>query len=413
MRAALRTFLMLCLGPVLVLLGGLPSLLQTGQVDLRGWIWPCLMLIPLALFLSLRRGWPYALWAGVGSFGTVLTFNILASSSNAAITDIGGFALVVALVIVAGVCIPRRLWIGLVASAAALTYCWLVREAPLPATPSPRPKLAVVSALPLFWKEGEAGFGARSDAPIITLLRARFDVQPADSPLGTVMRDANALLLAQPRAFSPAEFVALDNWVRDGGHLLLLADPLLRWPSSLPLGDRRRPPSISVMGPLLDHWGLQLLPPASAAEERRILKDGRVLTTMGSSGFAMRPGTSCHVEERGLVARCQIGRGGAVLVADADLIDDRLWLADAAAPQNVRQWSADSAGFVIEELKGGKVEQRRWLRSMADLLIALRWSLLGGIGWAILGCVLLNWICRDRRDYGARFRPTGEASKQE
>ncbi|MCK0533498.1 Gldg family protein [Sphingobium agri] len=406
---ALRTFLMLGLGPVLVVLGGLPSLLQTGQVDLQSWTWPVLMLMPVALLLSLKRGLPYALWAGLGSLGTVLIFDVLAASSYPAIGGVGGLALVAALAVVAGVCLPRRKWTGLAFCAAALFSCWLAREAPLPETPSPRPKLAVISALPLFWKEGEAGFGARSDAPIVTLLRRRFDVQAVDSPLGPAMRDANALLLAQPRVFSPAELVVLDNWVRNGGHVLLLADPLLRWPSSLPLGDRRRPPAVSMIGPLLNHWGLALLPPVAVAEERRILEDGRVLTTMGSSGFALQPGTSCHIEEEGLAARCAIGRGNAVLVADADLIDDRLWLADAAAPLDARHWSADSPGFVIEALDGGMVEGRRWLRSAADLVMALRWSILVGIGWAILGSVFLGWFYRDDRVRDISSHPPWEA----
>ena len=79
MKAAVRTFLMLCSGPLLVLLGGLPFLLQAGQVDPRHWSWPALMLVPVALMLTLKRGWLHAIWAGVGSFGTVLIFITLAA----------------------------------------------------------------------------------------------------------------------------------------------------------------------------------------------------------------------------------------------------------------------------------------------------------------------------------------------
>lgn len=387
MKAALRTFSMLCLGPVLVLLGGLPPLLQTGQVDLRSWTWPALVLVPVALLLSLKRGWLHAIWVGVGSLGTVLIFVALAAVSFPAITDAGWFALVVALAIMTGICLPRRKRAGMILCAAAILSCWLAREKPLPSSPSPRPKLAVISALPLFWREGEAGVGARSDAPIITILRQRFDVQPLDSPLGRGMAEASALLVAQPRAFSPAELVALDNWVRRGGRLLLLADLLLRWPLSLPLGDRRRPPSVSMAAPLLDHWGVQLLPPTAVGEERRILEDGRLLTTMGGSGFALGPETSCRVEEKGLIARCRIGEGRVVLVADADLIDDRLWMAVSGGPLNARQWSADTAGFVIEALGGGTIARRNWLLSIADLMFALRCAVLAGIGWAMLGSI--------------------------
>ena len=395
MKAAVRTFLMLCSGPLLVLLGGLPFILQAGQVDARHWSWPALMLVPVALMLTLKRGWLHAIWAGVGSFGTVLIFITLAASSSPAISEVGWLALVVALAVMAGVCLSRRTWVGGILCVGALLSCWVARERPLPAPPSPRPELAVISALPLFWREGEAGFGARSDAPIITILRQRFDVRPLDSPLAGTMARAKALLVAQPRALSPAELVALDDWLRKGGRLLLLADPLLRWPSPLPLGDRRRPPSISMAAPLLHHWGMRLLAPAALGEERRILERGGLLTTMASSGFALEPWASCRLEEHGLIARCRIGRGQAVLIADADLIDDRLWLADIAAPLNPRLWTADTPGFVIEALGGGAVERRNWLRTMADLVLALRWGLLAGIGWAFLGTVIVGRVRRE------------------
>lgn len=392
MKAALRTFLMLCLGPVLVLVGGLPALLQAGQVDVRSWTWPALVLVPIALLLSLKSGWLHAMWAGVGSVGTVLIFISLAAVSHPAPGGIGWFALVVALAVMTGICLPRRMWAGLILCATTISSCCFAREQPVESSHTPRPKLAVISALPLFWREGETGVRARSDAPIITILRQRFDVQPVDSPLARTMTGAKALFVAQPRAFSPTELVALDDWVRNGGRLLLLADPLLRWPSSLPLGDRRRPPAVSMATPLLDHWGIQLLPPSAVGEERRILEDGRLLTTMGRSGFALGPGTPCRVDEGGLIARCAIGNGHAVLVADADLIDDRLWMAVSGAPLNARGWSADTAGFVIEALGGGTIPRRNWLLSVADLVFALRWALLSGIGWAVLGSIGLWWF---------------------
>ncbi len=409
MKAAVRTLLMLCSGPLLVLLGGLPFILQAGQVNPLHWSWPALMLVPVALMLTLKRGWLHAIWAGVGSVGTVLIFITLAASSSSAISEVGWLALVVALAVMAGICLSRRTWVGGILCVGALLSCWVARERPLPAPPSPRPELAVISALPLFWREGEAGFGARSDAPIITILRQRFDVRPLDSPLAGPMARAKALLVAQPRALSPAELVALDDWVRKGGRLLLLADPVLRWPSPLPLGDRRRPPSISMAAPLLHHWGVRLLAPAALGEERRVLEDGGLLTTMASSRFALAPRASCRLEEHGLIARCRIGRGEAVLIADADLIDDRLWLADVAAPLNPRLWTADTPAFVIEGLGGGAMERRNWLRTMADLVRALRWGLLTGIGWAVLGTVILGRLWRANAGGGIRLRPAVRA----
>ena len=66
------------------------------------------------------------------------------------------------------------------------------------------------------------------------------------------------LLAAQPRALPAEELVALDAWVRRGGRLLLLADPMLEWPSERPLGDRLRPPALFADTGLLQHWGLRL-----------------------------------------------------------------------------------------------------------------------------------------------------------
>ena len=48
--------------------------------------------------------------------------------------------------------------------------------------------------------------------------------------------------MVQPQAQPAAVLVELDQWVRGGGHVLLLADPALEWPSERPFGDPLRPP---------------------------------------------------------------------------------------------------------------------------------------------------------------------------
>src|SRR3546814_16682605 len=75
-------------------------------------------------------------------------------------------------------------------------------------SPGKRAELEVISGLPLFWREN----GVKADAPIITVLRQRFDVRPVDSPLALEKGGAGMLLLAQPRAFSLDAQVALDAW---------------------------------------------------------------------------------------------------------------------------------------------------------------------------------------------------------
>jgi len=123
-------------------------------------------------------------------------------------------------------------------------------------------------------------------------------------------------MMAQPRAQAPEDLVALDEWVRGGGRLLLFADPMLEWPSGKPLGDLTRPPAMFADTGLLGHWGLRL-----DAPDRR----GPVIGEIGGKSFAtLSSGTlngGCAIEEAGLLARCAIGKGKAVIVADADLLN--------------------------------------------------------------------------------------------
>jgi hypothetical protein len=387
MTAALRTFVMSCAGQFIFLLAGLPALLRTGQVDLLGWVWPALILVMVAAVIRMRRSTFHAVWIGAGSLGTVILFSSLAMGRLPGHVEIAWLSLIVILAVGAGLSLPRRRRMGLLLIGMAGLACWLSAEPPIKPTKE-RPVLAVISALPLFWRDGDGGIQSQSDAPIIKILRQRFDVRPIDSPLSPGMQGAKAVLLAQPRGLSDAELSSLDDWVRRGGNMVLLADPLLRWPSSLPLGDRRRAPAVTMLAPLLARWGVALLPPSSTGEERQMLADGRLLTTMAASSFAVRDPSNCRVGQNALIAHCNLGRGQAVLVADADLIDDRLWLVDEAAPLNMREWSADTPGFLVEQLGGGPVDSRSWLKSVATLTLALRWSIIAGIIWAIMGSVV-------------------------
>ena len=131
------------------------------------------------------------------------------------------------------------------------------------------------------------------------------------------------LLLAQPRALSPAENVALDDWLRAGGHLLLFADPLLTGESSFPIGDRRRPQDVNLISPILDHWGLSM-----AFDDERQLGYSLV-PAMGTPIPVNLPGAltvhqgegSCELLAADVLASCEIGQGKVVLLADAALLD--------------------------------------------------------------------------------------------
>jgi len=78
-------------------------------------------------------------------------------------------------------------------------------------------------------------------------------------------------------------------------------------------------------------------------------------------------------------------------VGDADLIDDRLWLADPASPLDPRAWAADTPALVGHWLGVSIAQGRHWFREAGDVVTGLRWALIFGTGWAILGMVL---FCR-------------------
>src|SRR5256885_12836638 len=86
----------------------------------------------------------------------------------------------------------------------------------------------------------------------------RYRVVPVSVTDPDDLAHGRLLLMAQPLAQPAEDLVALDRWVHRGGRLLLLADPLLEWPSERPLGDRLRPPAIFMDTGLLAHWGLRL-----------------------------------------------------------------------------------------------------------------------------------------------------------
>jgi hypothetical protein len=202
--------------------------------------------------------------------------------------------------------------------------------------------------------------------------------EPVEALDAETLASFEHMLLAQPRLLRPQELVALDDWVRAGGHVVILADPLLRWPDERPLGDPRRAPVTSLFDPLMTHWGLTLEPARPERVERRVLASGAMIQLAGASHFAVGKGAPCSLAENGLIAYCRIGKGRAVLIADADWIDDRLWTLSPAHPRDRRQWTSDAptvlAGLVCGDTALPK-PQWSWLISQTALISALRWAL--------------------------------------
>lgn len=177
-----------------------------------------------------------------------------------------------------------------------------------------RSDLLVLTSLPLMFGED---FSLNSNgSQALKQLESRYRLVPISVTDRVELAKGRLLLMAQPRAQTAENLVELDAWVRGGGRLLLLADPLLEWPSRQPLGDVTRPPSMFMDTGLLAHWGLRLDLPDRRGPAQRVLADYKIITTS--------PGTlhgACKISADLLVARCRIGAGEAMIIADSDFLN--------------------------------------------------------------------------------------------
>ena len=198
------------------------------------------------------------------------------------------------------------------------------------------PELGLMGTIPIYWGEagdfGEVLAGDSAAHWARPRLEAHFRLRPIDSLAGPSLAGLEYLLLAQPRALSPAENVALDSWVRDGGKLLLFADPMLTGESRFAIGDRRRPQDVILLSPILVHWGLDLQFDDSFDREVTAIPVSDVQVPVDLPGtFVGREGEEdCAIRAR-VLADCTIGRGRAVILADAALLDLRDAHPDAPA----------------------------------------------------------------------------------
>lgn len=178
-----------------------------------------------------------------------------------------------------------------------------------------RPALLLLTSLPILFPED---MELSAEPPtLLAALGARYTVAPISLADRASLGGHQLLLMAQPQA-QPAEvLVELDQWVRDGGHVLLLADPALEWPSKRPLGSVLRPPLAFPDTGLLGHWGVRLDAPDSLGP-KTVQAGGRTIRTEAPGRLAATGG-NCAVES-GFVARCRIGGGQATVIADADFV---------------------------------------------------------------------------------------------
>lgn len=184
-----------------------------------------------------------------------------------------------------------------------------------------------MTSLPLIWGEaqdvGELLQAGPASGWVREELERRFALAPLDVLEAEPLAALDHLMLAQPRALSPAENVALDAWVRGGGKLLLFADPMLTRHSRYPIGDRRRPQDVVLLSPILAHWGIELLFDADQPEdEKTVAIEGIAIPVNLGGSFRLVTQSGCALAGGGLMARCRIGAGEVLLLADAAVLDD-------------------------------------------------------------------------------------------
>jgi hypothetical protein len=179
-----------------------------------------------------------------------------------------------------------------------------------------RPPLLLLTSLPILFPE-DLTLKSRAP-PVLAALRSRYSVVPISLADRASLDGHRLLLMAQPQAQPAEALVQLDAWVRDGGRVLLLADPALEWPSSRPLGSAARPPLAFPDTGLLGHWGIRLDAPDSLGPRKVEISKAQIETA--SPGVLVATGGNCSVE-RGFVARCRIAKGKATIISDADFID--------------------------------------------------------------------------------------------
>lgn len=210
--------------------------------------------------------------------------------------------------------------------------------------------LGLMTTLPIYWQESasvsEALEGSGEPHWARTALERDYRLVPLDTLDAQSLGRLHALMLAQPRALSGEENVALDDWVRGGGRVLLFADPMLTAGSRFAIGDRRRPQDVILLSPILRRWGLELrFDEGQPAGERTIEVSGhRVPVDLAGSFAAVPPAggapADCRIEASAMLADCTIGKGHAVILADAALLDQRR---DAGSAQSTLRTLAERA----------------------------------------------------------------------
>ena len=218
--------------------------------------------------------------------------------------------------------------------------------------------LSVLSSVPL-------GVTARAEG---RLLRQALERTGPLSLLDSVPPGGPAterVLLLQPRPMRGEDMVALDGWVRGGGHAVVLDDPQFDWPHDGHLGDPAAPLATSVLDPLVARWGVRLELPAGGRTRpvTVALRDGSL--RLPSPGFFTRISPACDLFADARAARCRVGRGEVLMVADADWANPREWSDQPGAERILVR------AVTTGELAGGSTPDGAGWLALALLLVGL------------------------------------------
>jgi hypothetical protein len=196
-----------------------------------------------------------------------------------------------------------------------------------------------MTSLPLYWPLGAQLSDIASDtAPApwqraaletghqLELLDTLSPIAPMapDAPEGDPLAGLARLAIIQPRGLSPADNVALDDWVQAGGRLLIVLDPQLTGEYDLPLVDPRRPSDVALIPPVLARWGLAIrFDDAQPLVVRRVaLGKGAIpLALAGEVAVSAAARERCTLVAEGAAARCRVGKGQVTVLADAAVFE--------------------------------------------------------------------------------------------
>ena len=244
----------------------------------------------------------------------------------------------------------RLLWLGLAALVAAAIF-WARAasnsgdSAGLPAlAPKDAPALGLMTSLPIYWNEGDAFAALGSEEHELPWVRRAIEQRYRISPLDSLsaaqelsgetsdpLQSIDHLAIIQPRGLSPSDNVALDDWVRGGGKLLLVLDPMLVGEYEVMLGDPRHPTVSAVIPPVVERWGYRItFDDAQSDKARLVTWDGLELPVVLAGAFVhaeppdgvtLRKPQSLFADRA--LAHFPWGEGQVTILADAALFEPR------------------------------------------------------------------------------------------